>query len=291
MTDHRASSSWSTRPFDAIQAGLAYTRAAPMLLAGPLPGRPRLAIVGSRAAHRRVLATLRPLVAAAGARGWSLVSGGAIGIDGAAHQAALELHVPQLAVLPCGPDRIYPPGHASLFRTMAAAPEAGVLFAHPPGTEPSKGMFFSRNEVIVGLADAVLIAEAALRSGSRKTGTHAQERGRPLAAIAGTSGCAALIGAGAVALPSPPLDGHPGPLVERFVAWLDRVLAPGEEAERRADHWPPHLAWLAAILRAAGPAGLVLDTLDNPDAALVALTEAELLDLVCEVSPGRWRGL
>ena len=274
--------------------GLVGRRRASYELIGSLPPRPRLAVVGSRAAQRRVLRALASMLARAEELGWSLVSGGALGVDGAAHRAALELGMAQLAVLPCGRDRLYPPGHAELFAAMVAGRRAGLLFAHPPGTEPTRGMFASRNEIVVGLADAVLVAEAGLRSGSRGTGRLAQRRGVALAAIAASPGCAALIAAGARPLPAPPRQGPAQTLADATACWLIELAGGSGGAQAQVSTpppWPPRLAWLATELAAAGPAGLCVDALAEPEAALVALSEAEVAGLVAELADGRWVSL
>jgi DNA protecting protein DprA len=273
----------------ATALGLPYDREQPCELLGPLPGRPRLAIVGSRAAHRRVLRTLPAIVEAAGMRGWSLVSGGALGIDGGAHRAALELGIPQVAVLPCGRDAPYPPAHAPMFAAMLASSCAGLLFAHPPGTEPARQMFASRNEIVVALADAVIVAEAGLRSGSRGTGILALKRRLPVAALAGSPGCGALIGAGAHAIAAPVEETDAANRVAAAVgAWLDELSGAPSSSTPPGSAWPPHLAWLQQLLTLAGPAGASFDSMPDSAAASVALCEAELLGLVCEAGPGRW---
>lgn len=285
---------WPITPISAAELGLPGKRERSFELIGVPPPRPRLAIVGSRAAHRRVLRTLAPIVAEAGRRGWSLVSGGALGIDGGAHRAALEHGVPQLAVLPCGRDRLYPPNHADLFATMARAGDAALLFAQQPGTAPARAMFASRNAIVVGLADAVLVAEASLRSGSMGTGRLALRRQIPLAAIAGSPGCGALIGAGARPLPAPPNDDDARALasiIDALGSWLDVICGRAIESPAAGPSWPEHLAWLAAALRDAGPSGLSIDALPSPGAAALALCEAELLGLVCEAAAGRWVAL
>lgn len=231
------------------------------------------------------------MVEAAAVRGWSLVSGGALGIDGAMHRAALTLGMPQIAVLPCGRDFLYPPAHAPMFGNMLESGCAGLLFAQPAGTNPARPMFASRNEIVVGLADALLVAEAGLRSGSRGTGMLALELGVPLAALAGSPGCGALIGAGArpiaVLLDEPDACDKVGAAV---AAWLDEIAgAPPGPAPASA--WPDHLAWLERVLSAAGPAGAHVDAMPDAAAASVALLEAELLGLVCEAGPGRWVAL
>lgn len=245
------------------------------LLHGELPPAPRLAIVGSRAASRSLLVGVPDAVAAAGAHGHALVSGGARGVDAAVHRAALAEGVPQLAILPCGPDALYPPEHASLFAAIAAAPGSGLLFAQPPGAGRSRGMFSSRNALVVAAASALLVVEAQLRSGSWGTGQQALRRRVPTAAIAASSGCAALIAAGARALSA---GAEVGP-------WLDE-LAAGTPAPARA--WPRELSWLADALADAGPRGLGLDELDDPATACAALLAAELAGLIVESPPGRY---
>src|SRR5690606_30846928 len=150
--------------------------------------------------------------------------------------------------------RRYPPGLAARFAALAVTAGSGLLFAQPQGTRPARAMFASRNAIVIGLADAVLVAEAGLRSGSTGTGRLALRRDIPLAAIAGSPGCGALIGAGARPLPSPPhddtADDRAG-LVEAVRAWLD--VLPGREIEspRSRPRWPGPPACVAPALRHA----------------------------------------
>lgn len=253
-------------------------------LLGHLPPRPRLAVVGSRAAHGRYLRALDPVLAAAHAEGWSLVSGGALGIDGGAHRAALRIGCPQLAVLPCGCDRVYPPGHDDLFAALAEQPRSGLIFAQPPHTEPRRPMFASRNRIVVALADAVLVAEASLRSGSIGTGRLALQASRPLAVFVGTPGCGTLIGEGALALPEPEsgVDDHEAAQA-RVQAWLCG------RAQTSESRWPIELVWLRDALLAGPSAGTAFEQLAGLEGATLGLCEAELLGLVCEATPGRWK--
>ena len=258
-------------------------------LAGVVAPAPRLAVVGSRAAHRCFRDAVEPIVHAAGRRGWSIVSGGALGIDGDAHAAALEAGVPQLAVLPCGPDRPYPPRHEPLFERIASAPGSGVVFAHPPGTEPCRSMFASRNATVVGLSMAVLVVEAAPRSGTMLTATLARRSGRARAVVSGSAGAAILAADGAHALAWNPQE--PQRLVRRVDGWLaavERGDVAEPEPEPESESWPEHLAWLRESLSTAGPAGLSLEQLPSPREALVALTEAQVLGLVVERASGRY---
>ncbi|MBL9100017.1 MAG: DNA-processing protein DprA [Myxococcales bacterium] len=247
----------------------------PRLLAGAIPAAPRLAIVGSRAALHRVLAVVPALVRVAAAHGLALVSGGARGVDRSVHDAALAQAVPQLAVLPCSPDALYPPEHADLFTAIARTPGSGLLFSLSPGTTPARGVFASRNATILDLVGAVVIAQSAPRSGSWSTGRQALRRGLRTAALTGSPGNAELIAAGAAAI-----DIADGGVPDTFSTWLS-----GQAPAPRP--WPDELAWLRAAFTAAGAAGLTLDELDDPRACTALLT-AELRGLVVESSPGRY---
>lgn len=246
-------------------------------LAGSVPPRPRLAVVGSRAALRELRCAVTPILLAARERGYSAVSGGAMGIDAEVHARALELAIPQLAVLPCGSDRVYPPHHEALVQQIAAAPGSGVVFAQPHGTEPTRAMFVSRNAVIIGLVDAVIVVQAEIRSGSATTGTLALRKRLPTAAIVGTPGCADLVARGATALPWDERD--PTTFEARVGAFLDgRPVAVA---------WPESLARLRDVFARAEGRALALDELGGPAAATM-LWQAQALGLVGETTPGRF---
>jgi DNA protecting protein DprA len=258
------------RSVTATELGLRGERA--LAIVGPLPARPRLAVVGSRAAHRRQRQAVPWIVQEAAAQGWSIVSGGALGIDGDAHRAALAADVPQVAVLPCGPDRPYPPDHVGLFDAMVRSGSA-ILFSQPVGTAPSRAMFASRNALVVGLADAIIVVEAAARSGSILTGRLALRKLAMVGAVVGTRGTAMLVAMGARPIAIDDEDSARAPV---------RGLLLGQPAEE-TDAWPPHLCALRDVLRASGPRGANVGML-----GMVALAEAEALGLVAEVVPGRW---
>lgn len=254
-------------------------RVAALDLHGALPPRPRVAIVGARAAHGRFRELVPVCVAALSRRGASLVSGGALGIDGDAHRAALKVGVDQLAVLPCGADRPYPPGHAGLFAELLARPGSGILYTQPPGRPPARAMFVSRNRHVVALCDALVVVEAERPSGTLHTGRLALRRGVRVGAVAGSPGASDLVGRGAVRLPAEP---------DALADALDRWLAGGT---LEAAAWPAHLRWLHDALAVADARGLSADELPRPLDALLALTEADLLGLVVPVGPGRWRAI
>ena len=252
-------------------------------LRGSVPVGPRLAVVGSRACDYRLADAVGPLVTAAYELGWSVVSGGALGIDARAHQEALARGVPQLAVLPCASPDYYPPGNRDLFERIAAAPASGLLFALGASRPPCRGIFASRNRIVVGLASALVVVQAGARSGSVGTGRLGLSTGTPTAVLPGSRGCAALAAAGAFRLP-PADDAELGSTVRR---WLEAVLE-GRTLGEQGGAWPKRLAWLRDAIAARGAQGLNLDALPDPLAGVVALTEAETLGLITELAPGRY---
>lgn len=267
------------RIVSAEELGLTGVASWPLL--GSLPPCPRLAVVGSRAASRAALACVPAIVAAAAERGHALVSGGARGVDGAVHRAALAAGLAQLAIVPCTPGEPYPPEHAALFAAIAAAPGSGVLFTRPEGLHNTRGIFASRNALVVGVAAALVVVQALPRSGSWGTGRMALRCGRRTAALAGTSGCADLIAHGAHGLPC-----EPATVGAAVLAWLD-----GSTQDAAIAPWPDALGWLGEALAAAGPRGLGLDDLaeyTDASTANAALLSAELLGLVVESPPGRY---
>ncbi|WP_063059712.1 DNA-processing protein DprA [Nocardia sienata] len=126
------------------------------------------------------------------ARGWTVVSGAAFGVDGTAHRAALAVGGATIAVLACGADRPYPAQHDRLIARIA---ETGLVVSeYPPGTVARKHHFLARNRLIAGLADGVLVVEAGLRSGARNTAKWARRIGRPALAVPGSVDSAASAG-------------------------------------------------------------------------------------------------
>lgn len=290
-------------PLESLEAAQAAALGLPrrcFSLAGEVPPAPRVAVVGSRAALRPLLALVHAIVAGMADVGASLVSGGARGVDAQAHRTALAVGLPQIAVLPCGPDRPYPPENQELFAAMVTAPQTGVLFAQPPGTIPSRGMFASRNALVLGLCRAAIVVQAEARSGTMGTGRLALRQGLPLAVLPDSRGAATLLAAGAHGLPG--RERGRRAVQDGVARWLDAVLHGGAPPAAGPDAWPPHLLWIRDPLQAAGPGGLGADDLarhgdpadgtphpgTDPLAALVALTEAEARGLVVECAPGRY---
>ncbi|MFL4907329.1 DNA-processing protein DprA [Streptomyces sp. MMS24-I2-30] len=149
-----------------------------------LRGRPGLrmwalrsvAVVGARACTEYGAHMAATLAAGLAERGWVVVSGGAYGIDGAAHRGALGAGGATVAVLACGVDRPYPRGHHELITRIAA--QGLVVGELPPGDHPTPSRFILRNRVIAALTRGTVVVEAAHRSGSLVTARAAQRLGR-----------------------------------------------------------------------------------------------------------------
>ncbi|WP_316775075.1 DNA-processing protein DprA [Streptomyces sasae] len=147
-----------------------------------------VAVVGARACTEYGTHMAATLAAGLAEHGWVVVSGGAYGIDGAAHRGALGAGGATVAVLACGVDRPYPRGHTELINRIA---EQGLVVGElPPGEHPTPSRFVLRNRVIAALTRGTVVVEAALRSGSLVTARAAQRLGRFTMGIPGpaTSG-------------------------------------------------------------------------------------------------------
>lgn len=156
-----------------------------------------VALVGARAASAYGHYVVSELATELASSGVSIVSGGAYGIDGAAHEAALRVHGTTVALMAGGVDRTYPAGHIDLLEQVA---RAGAIVAESPcGASPTKWRFLSRNRLIAALSDATVVVEAGWRSGSINTAHHAATLGRPLGAVPGpvtsptSAGCHRLL--------------------------------------------------------------------------------------------------
>ncbi|MCD9876733.1 DNA-processing protein DprA [Streptomyces guryensis] len=162
-------------------------------------GRPSLrmwalrsvAVVGARACTEYGAHMAGTLGAGLAEHGWVVVSGGAYGVDGAAHRGALGAGGATVAVLACGADRAYPRGHTELLGRIA---EQGLVIGElPPGDHPTPSRFIVRNRVIAALTRGTVVVEAARRSGSLVTARAAQRLGRHTMGVPGpaTSGLSA----------------------------------------------------------------------------------------------------
>ena len=142
-----------------------------------------VAVVGSRSATAYGEHATAELAAGLARRGWTVVSGAALGIDGAAHRGALAVDGATVAVLAGGVDRPYPSSHGPLLRRIAGS--GLVVSEAAPGAAPMRSRFLSRNRLIAALGRGTVVVEADLRSGSRNTVGHAVELNRPVGAYPG----------------------------------------------------------------------------------------------------------
>ena len=151
-----------------------------------------VAIVGSRASTAYGEHVAGELGHQLGERGWTVVSGGAFGIDAAAHRGAMAAEAPTVAVLACGVDRPYPAAHGALFHRIA---ETGLVVSEwPPGCAPLRHRFLVRNRLIAALTRGTVVVEAAARSGAQATARRAQQLGRQVLVVPGPVTSAMSVG-------------------------------------------------------------------------------------------------
>jgi len=248
--------------------------------------RPALAIVGSRNPTPQGVDNARAFARALSGAGVAIVSGLAAGIDGAAHEGALEGPGSTVGVMGTGLDRVYPARHRELAHAIAAR---GLLLSEfPPGTPARDYHFPRRNRLISGLARGVLVVEAALQSGSLITARLAGDQGREVFAIPGSihsplsKGCHKLIREGAK-------------LVETAEDILSELRLPGGAGSPPGLQSPADEPICAnAVLVALGEDPADMDTLiarTGQSAAEVAaaLGELEVAGTVAAAPGGRWQ--
>lgn len=255
--------------------------------------RPVVAIVGARAATGYGRGVAAWLAQAAAQAGVHVVSGGAVGIDGAAHGAALELPGRTTVVLGCGHDIAYPRPHAAaggLFDRVVADGGA-VLSECLPGTPPRAPRVRARNRLVAGLADVVVVVEGGARSGSLITATAAGERGVTVMAVPGdvrAPGSAAphrLLVEGAAPCTSPDdlLD-----MLGRDASPHGRVAGPAGDGPRMPSVLPDGVR---QVLAAAWPRSVDVETLARDTgmatgALLATLTRARVAGEVAQGPTG-----
>ena len=154
----------------------------------PLPGVEKsIALVGSRDSTSYGAAVTGDLAYSLAQRGFTVISGGAYGIDAHAHRAALAAAsdaVPTIAVMAGGVDRFYPSGNEDLLR--AVCNQGAVLAEVPPGSAPTRYRFLQRNRLIAALSAVTVVVEARWRSGALNTAHHADTLGRAVGAVPGS---------------------------------------------------------------------------------------------------------
>jgi DNA processing protein len=232
-----------------------------------------LAIVGSRNASAQGVRTAHDFAHSLSQAGLCIVSGLAHGIDGAAHEGALEVTTngisPTIAVVGTGLDRVYPRAHHALAQRIG---EQGLLLSEfALGTAPARGNFPKRNRIIAGLSVGTLVVEASLASGSLITAHMANDLGRDVFAVPGSihsphaKGCHALIRQGAK-------------LVETAADVLDELgwRAPATTPYRQASE---AVSTQDPVLKALGFDPLSLDELLDRTGMSAAALQAQLFEL------------
>lgn len=206
-----------------------------------LDRRPSVAVVGARRSTERGRDVAGRLGAALGRAGVPVVSGLALGVDGAAHAGALRTEGDTIAVLGAGADVPYPRFHLRLHDTIR---ERGLLVSEfPPGTRPAPHHFPRRNRILAALADVVVVVEAGGRSGALITVDHALDLGREVWSV-------------------------PGPIDTKVCAGSNRLLADGARPLVSIDAFVD--AFAAVRAGPAPPRGVVDDpTGDRPKRAAV----------------------
>lgn len=250
-----------------------------------------VAIVGARAATAYGEHVAGSLALGCGAKGWSVVSGGAYGIDAAAHSAALAAGQPTLAVLAGGVDRLYPSGNSPLLRRIL---DTGVVVSEAaPGCAPSRSRFLVRNRLIAALGKGTVVVEAALRSGSLNTARWAQDLDRLVMGVPGP--VTSVASAGVHELLRQPgtllvtaadeIVEHVSPagtaLAARRVGDVRPLDALDEEARRTFDAVP--------VSDAASAESIAVVAALPPGAVETALRRLRVVGLVEPVGADRWR--
>jgi len=248
-----------------------------------------VAVVGSRNPTHQGLANARQFSLSLAEAGLTIVSGMALGIDGAAHEGALSGAAPDglatVAVVGTGLDRVYPKQHRDLAHRIA---QQGVILSEfPLGTGPLAPNFPQRNRIISGLSQGTLVVEAALKSGSLITAKLAAEQGREVFAIPGSihstqsRGCHALIKQGAK-------------LVESAQDVLEELaldaMPPGSAADRSSGTLPTDAESDSPLLEALGFDAAGLDALQARTGLPTPDLLAQLMKLELEGSVARLPG-
>lgn len=180
-----------------------------LFVKGRLPddGILSVAVVGARACSEYGRYVAEALGSALGRSGIQVISGMARGIDGISQSAALRAGGSSYGILGCGVDVCYPASNRPLYERLIC--RGGILSAYPPGIQPLPGLFPARNRIVSGLADAVVVVEARVRSGTLITVDMALEQGREVYAVPGrltdrlSDGCNRLLQQGAGVVLSP----------------------------------------------------------------------------------------
>ncbi len=263
---------------------------------GRLEAEHAVAVVGARNATRDAIRFAERLCAGLVRAGAVVVSGGALGIDAAAHRAAIHAGGRTWVIAGTGPDRCYPSDHAELFDTIGAGPGA-MVWLFGPGPLP-RSSFLTRNRVLVALADAVVVVQAGLPSGALHAASWARRLQKPLWVVPaapwskGFEGSMRLLGEGAK-----PLTWPAELLASLNLQAVDGLVHPAEETGNNRDH-PRHKQAFSSneihILDVLSNVSLHIDAIaarsgESASAVAAALLTLVLENVVVESPPGFFR--
>jgi DNA processing protein len=249
-----------------------------------------VSVVGARAATEYGETVSAELASGLGDRGWTVVSGGAYGIDAAAHRGALAVEAPTVAVLACGVDVAYPRAHDGLFRAVRSV--GAVVSELPPGAHPTRVRFVDRNRVIAALGRGTVVVEANARSGALNTAGHAGQLNRVVMAVPGpvtsssSAGCHKLVRTLGASLVTSAAD-----VVDLVAPVGEDVSEPERGTTRPYDGLDPVTLRVLEALplrRRAGPDSVGRVAGLDPPTVLRALGLLGTLGLA-ESHEGRWR--
>lgn len=270
-------------PYPAALARVA-DRPAELRLVGSLGApRARVAIVGARLTDEYGADLAHDLAAGLARAGVSIVSGGARGVDAAAHEGALSAGGHTVAVLGTGIDVVYPAEHRDLFERIVAAGGA-LVSEQPDGTPGFRSNFPARNRIVSGMSDAVVVVRAGERSGALVTAAWARSQGVPVLAVPGdvrdplSAGTLGLLRGGARVAAS----------AQDVLAAIGIAAADGACQPELPALGASESALLAALARRPRHAGEVARAAGlAPGAALAGLLALEIQGL-CEQRPGHY---
>lgn len=201
-----------------------------------------IAIVGSRSCTEYGKRMARKLAKGLAHAGYTIVSGLARGIDAEAHRGALEASGRTIAVLAGGLSKIYPPEHAGLAADITG--KGAILSEAPMLQAPLPGMFPARNRIISGLSKAIILVEAAEKSGALVTAVHASEQGRPVLALPGSVESSASGGTNSLIRKGAVLIRDVDDVLQELKDWapsFSQKLLPGIEEAEKSSKIPDNL--------------------------------------------------
>ena len=245
--------------------------------------KPRIAIVGTRKLTPYGRGVTYDIAYKLASKGVVIVSGLAIGADSVAHKATLDAGGQTIAVLPSGYEKIYPSNHTNLAKQIIES--GGTIVTEYDGSYlPHAYDFLKRNRIVAALSDGVVVTEAAIRSGTLNTASHALELGLPVFAVPGnitsplSAGCNNLIKAGAIPLTS---------IEDIFNAlkWQDLTAAP-----KNASGSTPEEQVIIDLLSSGLSDGADLLTASNLEARTFnqALTMLEITGIIHPTGANHW---